>query len=182
MIDFEQFRQEVEDWIINVVSKPNPLKGNFPPCPYARTAWLNNRVSLHWFHEPELPELLMEQIKTWNGDFEMVVFGCDPQNLDVQKLEKYIKDANNVLPKYDLVALSSHPDKNIENDILVNHPKYILVSVQSLSHVQKASDELFRLGYYKHWSEEKLTEALNERNEILQKLSSSQRKNTEATG
>ena len=38
MIDFEQFRQEVEDWIINVVSKPDPslsksalyLSYNFP--------------------------------------------------------------------------------------------------------------------------------------------------------
>jgi hypothetical protein len=32
----------------------------------------------------------MEQRKRWNDDFEMVLFGCDPQNLDEQTLEKYI--------------------------------------------------------------------------------------------
>jgi hypothetical protein len=90
MINIEQFRQNIEDWIINVVSIPNPLTGNFPPCPYAKAAWLNNRVSLRWFYGSELPELLMEQRKRWNDDFEMVLFGCDPQNLDEQTLEKYI--------------------------------------------------------------------------------------------
>ncbi|MDB9483531.1 hypothetical protein PN476_13015, partial [Dolichospermum circinale CS-537/05] len=151
MINLEQFRQEMEDWIINVVSIPNPLTGNFLPCPYAKAAWLNNRVSLRWFHGFELPELLMEQIKTWNDDFEMVLFGCDSQNLDAQTLEKYITEANYVLLEYDLVALASHPDKqyvgddpnnvNNVNNVIITHPKYVLASVQSLSQLQKASDE-----------------------------------------
>jgi hypothetical protein len=189
MINLEQFRQEIEDWIINVVSIPNPLTGNFPPCPYAKAAWLNNRVSLRWFHGPELLELLMEQIKTWNDDFEMLLFGCDPQNLDAQTLEKYITEANYVLPEYDLVALASpHPDEqynasnaNNVNDIIISHPKYVFAAVQSFSKLQKASDELFKLGYFQYWSEEKLAE-INWRSELLDKLSSSQKKNTEAAG
>ena len=186
MINLEQFRQEIEDWIINVVSVPNALTGSFPTCPYAKAAWLNNRVSLRWFHGPELPELLMEQIKTWNDDFEMVLFGCDPQNLDAQTLEKYITEANYILPEYDLVALASpHPNEqhiaHNANDIIIAHPKYVFVGVQSFSKLQKASDELFKLGYYQYWSEEKLAE-INWRNELLQKLSSSQTKNTEAAG
>ena len=165
MINLEQFRQELEDWILKVVSKPNPLTGNFPPCPFAKAAWLNNRVSIHWFDGPELPELLIEQIKTWNDDIEMVFFGCDPQNLDVQKLDKYISDANDVLPEYDLIALSSHPHKqyighntNDVSNVIITHPKYVLASVQSLSQLQEARDELFRLGYFQYWSEEKLAD------------------------
>nr|SAQ71111.1 unknown [Aphanizomenon gracile NIVA-CYA 655] len=183
MINIEQFRQNIEDWMINVVSIPNPLTGNFPPCPYAKAAWLNNRVSLRWFHGSELPELLMEQRKRWNDDFEMVIFGCDPQNLDAQTLEKYITEANYVLPEYDLVALASHPDKqyvgddpNNVNNVIITHPKYVLASVQSFSQLQEASDELFRLGYFQYWSEEKLAEMKAER--AYQKLSYSQRKNS----
>ncbi|MFH7029568.1 MAG: hypothetical protein ACHBN1_30380 [Heteroscytonema crispum UTEX LB 1556] len=187
MINLEQFRQEMEDWIINVVSIPNPLTGNFPPCPYAKAAWLNNRVSLRWFHGPELPELLMEQIKTWNDDFEMVLFGCDPQNLDAQRLKKYITEANYVLQEYDLIALASpHPDEqyiannaNNVNDVIISHPKYVFAIVQSLSRLQEASDELLRLGYFQYWSEEKLA-GVNRRRELVKKLSSSQRKNIEA--
>lgn len=173
IMDFEKFRQELEDWIINVVSVPNPITGNFPPCPYAKAAWLDNRISLHWFHGHELQELLIEQVKTWSDDFQMVMFGCHPQNLDIQILNKYIRDANDTLLKYDLVALSSHPDKqslmNNSNDIIVTHPKYILASVQSLSYLQEASDELLRLGYFQYWSEEKLADMLNERHENIQK-------------
>ena len=131
----------------------------------------------------------MEQIKTWNDDFEMVLFGCDPQNLDAQRLDKYITEANYVLPEYDLVALASpHPDTqyiannaNNVNDVIIAHPKYVFAAVQSFSKLQKASDELFRLGYFQYWSEEKLAE-INWRSELLEKLSSSQRKNTEAAG
>jgi hypothetical protein len=185
MINFEQFRQEMEDWIINVVSLPNPLTGNFPPCPYAKAAWLNNRVSLRWFHGPELPELLMEQAKTWNDDFDMVLFGCDPQNLDAQTLEKYVTEANYRLSEYDLVVLASpHPDTqhiaNNPNDVIIAHPKYVFAAVQSFSKLQKASDELSRLGYFQYWSEEKLAAMKAER--AFQESLFSQRKNIEAAG
>ncbi|MEL6723268.1 MAG: hypothetical protein AAFP10_08665 [Pseudomonadota bacterium] len=184
MKDFEQFRQEFEDWVINTVSIPNPLKGNFPPCPYAKAAWLDNRVSLRQFHGPELIEILMEQPKVWNDEFEMIIFGCDPKNLDAQTLEKYIADANEVLPEYDLIALSSHPDKVANKsdtddikDVFIGNPKYAVSSVQRLSKLREASDKLFKLGFYEYWSEEKLADALNERNEMLQKFPSKNQSN-----
>ena len=38
--------QEVEKWIEQSISKPNKIFGNLPPCPYARKAWKDKKVSV----------------------------------------------------------------------------------------------------------------------------------------
>ena len=38
--------KEVEDWINEVLSKPNKIFGNLPPCPYARKAWKDKKVKV----------------------------------------------------------------------------------------------------------------------------------------
>ena len=36
--------QKIKNWISKVITKPNPLFGNLPPCPFARKAILQNKV------------------------------------------------------------------------------------------------------------------------------------------
>ena len=36
--------QTIRKWISNFVTKPNPVFGDLPPCPYAQKAMVDNKV------------------------------------------------------------------------------------------------------------------------------------------
>ena len=37
-------KEDLENWIVETLSKPNPIFNNLPPCPYAKKAWLDGKV------------------------------------------------------------------------------------------------------------------------------------------
>ena len=37
---------EIKTWILKVLSKPNHIFNNLPPCPFAKKAWAEGRVKL----------------------------------------------------------------------------------------------------------------------------------------
>ena len=45
-MDKNQAKQDITAWINDFVSKPNALLNNFPPCPYARKAMLEQKVDI----------------------------------------------------------------------------------------------------------------------------------------
>ena len=40
------FESSIDDWIQNFLSKPSKTFNNLPPCPYAKKAWLDNKVDI----------------------------------------------------------------------------------------------------------------------------------------
>ena len=43
----KDFHSSIEDWILNFLSKPNDVFAKFPPCPFAKRAWLDDKVIVH---------------------------------------------------------------------------------------------------------------------------------------
>ena len=43
--------EQIRSWITSFLSKPNPLLNNFPPCPFAKKALLDERVQIKKFTE-----------------------------------------------------------------------------------------------------------------------------------
>ena len=38
MLNIDQVKQDIEQWMVNFVEVPHPALGNWAPCPYARSA------------------------------------------------------------------------------------------------------------------------------------------------
>ena len=45
----KSIQQDIIDWSINVLEKPNKHLNNFPACPYARVTRLKNKLKINYF-------------------------------------------------------------------------------------------------------------------------------------
>jgi hypothetical protein len=77
--------------------------------------------------------------------------------MSVEELQATVTQFNNTCSylNKDLVALEDHPsDPEEVNGVTMNFGKCILVLVQRLSKLNKASAMLKKQGYYDNWSQE----------------------------
>ena len=146
--------QIIQKWIRNFVTKPNPVFGNLPPCPYAQKAIADNKV--------EFVELnSMADWRTiygiiWNFNFEKKDVLCLIANPDQFTAQQTISMAEWLNERYmpqDIVILEDHPkiDEYVK-EVKLNNGEYILFLVQSLSKLNKFSKMLEDGPYYKNWS------------------------------
>ena len=137
--------KEVEDWINETISKPNEIFGNLPPCPYARKAWKDKKVSVltdtfsHDYDKLETGELDVVLIVLQGATFETL--------LDEKKsLQKNLGKG--------VVILEDHPDQ--KEDVMgygLNFGKPVLF-VQNRNKLKEARKYLETKDYYKNFDEE----------------------------
>ena len=148
-------QKEIQKWIEKFVSKPNKLLNGFPPCPYARTALIK-------YVETDHVNMLFDIMLEWNDDVEVVVLHTPTENYTPEGLRFIVNKFNQIAMKEDIVALEDHPD-DIENvnGVKMNFGKCIIILVQRLSKINKASHVLKEKGYYDVWSKENLDDVVN---------------------
>ena len=137
--------QDVEKWIEQSISKPNKIFGNLPPCPYARKAWKDKKVSVltdtfsHDYDKLETGELDVVLIVLEGATFETL--------LDEKKsLQKNLGKG--------VVILEDHPDQ--KEDVMgygLNFGKPVLF-VQNRNKLKEARKYLETKDYYKNFDEE----------------------------
>ena len=148
-------QKEIQKWIEKFVSKPNKLLNGFPPCPYARTALIK-------YVETDHVNMLFDIMLEWNDDVEVVVLHTPTENYTPEGLRFIVNKFNQIAMKEDIVALEDHPDdvENV-NGVKMNFGKCIIILVQRLSKINKASRVLKEKGYYDVWSKENLDDVVN---------------------
>jgi hypothetical protein len=148
-------QKEIQKWIEKFVSKPNKLLNGFPPCPYARTALIK-------YVETDHVNMLFDIMLEWNDDVEVVVLHTPTENYTPEGLRFIVNKFNQIAMKEDIVALEDHPDdvENV-NGVKMNFGKCIIILVQRLSKINKASHVLKEKGYYDVWSKENLDDVVN---------------------
>ena len=156
-MDPTRIQQELNTWLINFVEKSNTLLGDWPPCPYAKQARLNNQI-LTVFDSPLNYELYLNQI----GKYEVVIICFDHIKFSASQIELFVKHSNSVLMWKDYVILEDHPDaeENI-NGVKMNFGLCGLLIIQRLSKLNHASKQLHHKGYYNTWSDENLDDVVN---------------------
>ena len=148
-------QKEIQKWIEKFVSKPNKLLNGFPPCPYARTALIK-------YVETDHVNMLFDIMLEWNDDVEVVVLHTPTENYTPEGLRFIVNKFNQIAMKEDIIALEDHPDdvENV-NGVKMNFGKCIIILVQRLSKINKASHVLKEKGYYDVWSKENLDDVVN---------------------
>ena len=146
--------QTIQKWIRNFVTKPNPVFGNLPPCPFAQKAIIDNKVEFVELNGVADWRTVYGII--WNFDFEKKDVLCiiaDPNQFTAQQTISMAEWLNERFMPHDIVILEDHPkiDEYVK-EVKLNNGEYILFLVQSLSKLNKFSKMLEDGPYYKNWS------------------------------
>lgn len=156
----ENLKKDIENWITSFVSKHNE-KLNSVPCPYAKQAWAEHKVyveKLCSFNEL-LEKCKAENLENLLSDKEVIVFGFDTNdiNLTNQELINLLDWFNESLMRRDIVILEDdfrNPEEI--SGVNMNQGTWILLLIQNLSKLNKASKMLEKQGYYKNWDDKNL--------------------------
>jgi len=154
-MNFEQAKQDIEQWIINFVEKPNPLLNNWPPCPYARQARLNQQVDIRSGGFNPIDDIKQVDM----SGYDVLAYVYDRTRWSADEFNELVETVNvSYLAQRGLIALADHPD-DVEsvNSVVMNQGTYAIVFVQDLSKLNHFAKLLDKKDFYKDWPEEYLT-------------------------
>jgi hypothetical protein len=150
--------QEIRRWSSDVLEKPNAYFNDLPPCPYARNAWVEDRVALLFIHE-ENYQTLYSCISQWDDKQDIAIIADLGNTKDSDDFHEYLDGLNlriseGMFIDKDIWLMGFHPDddpsdfvQEVEFAPLVERP-YAMIFVQRLSKLQHAADKLDKKGYY----------------------------------
>jgi hypothetical protein len=153
-MNFDQAKQDIEQWIVDFVEKPNPLLNNWPPCPYARQARLNKQVDIRQGCFNPIDDL--KQVAM--GEFDVLAYVYERKRWAADEFNQLVDIVNRVhLSSQGLIALADHPD-DVEsvNGAVMNQGTYAIVFVQDINKLNHFAKILGSKGFYNGWDEEYL--------------------------
>ena len=150
-------RQQLQQWLVDFVEKPNPLLNNWPPCPYARQARLDNKIHIVF----DSPLRIADYVSRLDNN-DVVVLCFDHAEFTASQIELFTKHINSILLFKDCVVLEDHPDtEELINGVKMNFGKCGLMVLQRLTKLNAAAEQLEKKGYYNTWSKENLDDVVN---------------------
>ena len=168
VLNLETVQADIEAWMINFLEVPHPSLGNWPPCPYARSARLKRSYSVFLGTDPYYD--LKNRAEQGMGDREVIIYVYDPAEWSHAQFSASIEQANTeFLLHRDILALEDHPDDvEMVNGVCMNQGTYALALVQGLSDLNNKAQLVARKGFYHAWPEEYLQQLFQHRKDPRQ--------------
>ena len=146
---------DIKQWIFNYLDIPSKHYNNLKPCPFAKTAWIRNKVKVVFGSKDEVEQ----QISDWNNTHQLVIVVYDA---DDWHAEEWTQERNRQLCKDNLYLMPFDPDNDDPDDDSldpiawgsVTEDVYGMVFIQNLSELNHFSEILDKQGYYKGLSKE----------------------------
>ena len=151
--------EKLKEWIINFLDKPQKNLNGWSPCPYAKTALVNDKIE--FVYDNDLKSAVKQHIHILEHK-DVLVVCFDKATISPTELVSIVSELNKELMKENIVVLEDHPE-TVEtiNGVHMNFGEAGLLLVQSLDKLTDASDKLRKAGYYDCWSKDELDEVVN---------------------
>ena len=154
-------RQDIRNWSRHVLEVPNSHLGGMKACPYAEAAWHNDKVDVVVGNDVSN---LKQAIDSFNPKHKDIVIWVS-LNLGRYGLwDKWTTLWNDKNKKHDKHLMLFHPEFppiEGEEEFLIDNEwesnideEYMMVFIQSLSFLNKASIALEKSGYYNYFSKD----------------------------
>lgn len=150
-----RIESDLRSWSREVLEVPSSHLGNIPPCPYAKQAWADKKVSV-----TESDNIYADALKFCSSFAELgkeLIVVASYSIPDLEEFEEFVASLNEANPS--LHCMQFHPEYGAEDaelDFLTDNDwessidvPYCMLFIQDLELVVRASDKLERLGYYK---------------------------------
>ena len=152
---------EIRDWSAYALEEKSSQFNGFSPCPYAKKAWEDNKVSIVFKYSASYQPLydLISRFEDTQDVVLLVDLSYSHSKPFHQKLEQMNEDiAKGLFKDKDLWVMGFHPEDEtnelIDDGTFEPHVEvtYAMVFVQRLSKLQEASQKLAALGYYDRYT------------------------------
>lgn len=149
----DDIAKDLRSWSKYVLEVPNPHLNGLPACPYARKAWLDNKVKVL-----EVDNVLLSALEHRHliSKYDLVIV-ASYEIPDAETMQAMVEHYNDLGAHEDLHFMLFHPDYGAEDaelDFLYEHDweseleDYCMIFIQRLSQVDDASLQLEGKGYY----------------------------------
>jgi len=148
-------KTKISDWINNTLSKPNPVFNNLPACPYAKQAWIENKVEVFAYSNwiDAYSKLISMDYEFDQKDVYIFAFPAD--NITPEQLTNTLDKLTSSWQKDWIVVLEDHPDELEQvQGFNLNFGEQCLLLVQARNKLAQARTDLEEKGYYKNWTEQ----------------------------
>ena len=180
-------KKEVRLWSEKFLEVPNIHLNNMPACPFAKKAWLEDKVDIQ-YRDLDLgyTRNLHQHVKKINFEEKEILIFCDIffKEYSLNKYQKIIDNFNNQYNKKDIYFLGFHPKNpptEEDQEFLLNPTgdtsdlphstiDFSMMLIQKFSQLYKASDRLKRMGYYDKWPQEYYDDVVLSRQNLYKKL------------
>lgn len=177
----QTIEDDLRDWSRHVLEVPSPHLKGLPPCPYAKKAWLENKVEVIETQDDIVVTAVNNAYKTLGNTapLDLVVIASYEVPTDAHALQKSIEALNILGAKQDLYFMCFHPEYGAEEaelDFLYDttwqssiDQDYCMVFVQRLSNVDDKSRVLEKQGYYEAFPKEEYEQLVLQRRQLREK-------------
>jgi hypothetical protein len=146
--------QTIQTWIRDFVTKPNPIFGDLPPCPFAQKAIVDGKVE--FLELDGIGEFGTIFTHIWDFDFDkkdVLVIIAEPEQYTARETVDIAHKLNQAFMPRDVVILEDHPRiKESVKQVKLNNGHYTLFLAQKLSKLNRYSKMLEKGPYYRNWS------------------------------
>ena len=151
-------KQYITNWLKTFVEVPHPVFGDFPPCPFAQKARLEDKILFRTIAEEEPDSNFWTWIERHDfKKYEVLCMILPGTRWKPDYTKKIAVQLNSVYMKKDIVVLEDHPKiKEQVQGISLNNGRYILLLAQQLSKLNKFSNQLKKTNYYSNWTQKHL--------------------------
>ena len=148
--------KDIRNWSKNFLEIPNDKLNGLPPCPYAKQAWADDKVT---FSINTGIDGLIQSVRDFDKhDYDIVVWASEALP-DMEYLDGFCDGVNEAMSVSgtDLHLMVFHPDYDaekagldflIEDGVVDDSLTYCMVFVQRLSVLDDAALSLEKSGYY----------------------------------
>lgn len=149
---------EIMGWSKVALEKPSEHFNGLPPCPFAKTAWLEDKVSVI-FKKEDSYQTLYSCISRYDDAFDLVIIVDLKNTKNPEDFHKYLDDLNlriseGMFIDKDIWLMGFNPEdepSDFVEDVTFNYDvddEYSMIFVQRLSKLQEAANRLDKKGYY----------------------------------
>jgi hypothetical protein len=159
--------EDILEWSEKFLEPKNEYLGDVPVCPYARTARLKKTYRiLECKNFNAFQDAIIEGAKlAKDPDIQIVIVGCDDIKYEPEELDSVIDILNRVLVPQDIYLMGSHPWDEEEDEPVefLETGEWEPENEFMMVLIQKASDNLRKTGYYRHWPKDYYEGTVNKR-------------------
>ena len=150
--------QEILQWSSEALETPSPFFNNLPPCPYARKAWLDDKVAILFKYDDSY-QVLYSCISQFDDTFDLAIIVDLANDKEPEAFHEYFDSLNDFIAEgtfidKDIWLMGFHHDDELSEAAEataidpITDTEYSMIFVQRLSTLQEAADKLDKKGYY----------------------------------
>jgi hypothetical protein len=161
--DERKIVKEIKAWSRTVLEKPNIFFNKLAPCPYAKKAWLNDKVNIIFKHDKH-NQIIYSAVSLFPETTDMTIivdteFEEDPDEFHDYLLSMNEGIADGIFIDRDIWVMGAHPyddEADFVGDLgadfeAESETMYALIFVQRLSKLENSADKLQKSGYYEQY-------------------------------